>query len=82
MVEKSFGREGVCMLEVGKSNCPGLSGQTRRQLQGAFMFITLKGLPGFCLLDCFKRKDFVVLDHLHLGIFIEKKENPIFSAHS
>lgn len=71
-VEKNTSRKGVCMLEVEKITlrtdwCTVVSGQTGKQLQGAFMCITLKGLPVFFLLGCFERKDFVVLDHLHLG---------------
>lgn len=76
-VEKNTSSERVYMLEVRKiilradwcraDWCRAVSCRTRTQLWGAFMFITLKGLPGFCLLDCFERNDFVVLDHLYLG---------------
>lgn len=86
-VEKRIIREDVCMLEVGKVTLRTDwyrtdSGQTRKQLQGAFTFTTSKGLPEFCLLGCFERKNIVVLDHLYLEIsFIEKKESSNFSAH-
>lgn len=86
-VEKRIIRKDVCMLKVGKVTLRTdwyrtVSGQTRKQLQGAFTFTTSKGLLEFCLLGCFERKNIVVLDHLYLEIsFIEKKESSNFSAH-
>lgn len=39
---------------------------------GSIYIFTFKGLPGFCLLGCFEKKDFLVLDHLHLGDLLHR----------
>lgn len=53
------------MLEVGKNHpenklVPGCLWPNQDTMTGSIYIYCLEGLPGFCLLDCFERKDFMV----------------------